>query len=179
MRNLYRGPSIDASYQVSYHLAKRFQRRWKAPMEGSVLSFLKAEWKVTDTGSAQCWASSFSLIFVRQIIMNWKFGNNNQIYPILIDWLMFGILTFLWHIFNTYSGRERNSLIYKYYIKMRTLRIFTWQFSSQRYIDINWTRDGFQFSIDNPYIVLTTVADIDTLSIENCQVKIRKVRIFI
>jgi hypothetical protein len=103
-------------------------------MEGSVLSFLKAECKVTDIGSAQCWASSFSLIFVRQIIMNWKFGNNNQTYPILIDWLMFGRLAFLWHIFNTYSGRERNSLIYKYmyYIKMRTLRIFTWQFSIER-----------------------------------------------
>ena len=27
MSNLYRGPSIDASYQVSIHLAKRFQRR--------------------------------------------------------------------------------------------------------------------------------------------------------
>ena len=27
IRNLYRGPSIDASYQVSLHLAKRFQRR--------------------------------------------------------------------------------------------------------------------------------------------------------
>jgi hypothetical protein len=25
--NLYRGPSIDAAYQVSFHLAKRFQRR--------------------------------------------------------------------------------------------------------------------------------------------------------
>jgi hypothetical protein len=25
--NLYRGPSIDASYQVSDHLAKRFQKR--------------------------------------------------------------------------------------------------------------------------------------------------------
>jgi hypothetical protein len=25
--NLYRGSSIDASYQVSLHLAKRFQRR--------------------------------------------------------------------------------------------------------------------------------------------------------
>jgi hypothetical protein len=31
---------------------------WEAPMEGSVLNFLKAEWKVSDTGSAQ-WASSF------------------------------------------------------------------------------------------------------------------------
>ena len=27
MSNLYRGPSIDASYQVSDHLAKQFQRR--------------------------------------------------------------------------------------------------------------------------------------------------------
>ena len=27
MSNLYRGPSIDASYHVSYHLARRFQRK--------------------------------------------------------------------------------------------------------------------------------------------------------
>jgi hypothetical protein len=27
MSNPYREPSIDASYQVSFHLAKRFQRR--------------------------------------------------------------------------------------------------------------------------------------------------------
>ena len=27
MSNLYRGPSIDTSYQVSVHLAKGFQRR--------------------------------------------------------------------------------------------------------------------------------------------------------
>jgi hypothetical protein len=27
MSKLYRGPAIDASYQVSVHLAKRFQRR--------------------------------------------------------------------------------------------------------------------------------------------------------
>jgi hypothetical protein len=27
MSNLYRGPSIDASYQVSVHLTKWFQRR--------------------------------------------------------------------------------------------------------------------------------------------------------
>jgi hypothetical protein len=27
MSNLYRGPSKDAPYQVSVHLAKRFQRR--------------------------------------------------------------------------------------------------------------------------------------------------------
>jgi len=27
MSNLYRGPTIDASYHVSVHLAKRFQKR--------------------------------------------------------------------------------------------------------------------------------------------------------
>ena len=27
MSNLYRGPSIDSSYEVSVHLAKQFQRR--------------------------------------------------------------------------------------------------------------------------------------------------------
>jgi hypothetical protein len=27
MSNLYKGPSIDASYQVSVHLAEGFQRR--------------------------------------------------------------------------------------------------------------------------------------------------------
>jgi hypothetical protein len=54
--NVYRGSSIDASYQVSVHLVKWFQRRifleidqsetriaCEAPMEGFVLSFLKAE----------------------------------------------------------------------------------------------------------------------------------------
>ena len=30
----------------------------EAPMEGSVLSFLKEKWEVSGTGSAQCWASS-------------------------------------------------------------------------------------------------------------------------
>ena len=28
MNSLYRGPSIDASYQISVHLGKRFQRRF-------------------------------------------------------------------------------------------------------------------------------------------------------
>jgi hypothetical protein len=33
---------------------------WEAPMEGSVLSFLKAEWKVSDTGSAHwIWSSGY------------------------------------------------------------------------------------------------------------------------
>ena len=34
---------------------------------------------------------------------------------------MFCSLTFPWQIFNTYAGRERNSLIYTYYIEIQTL----------------------------------------------------------
>jgi hypothetical protein len=40
-------------------LAKWTKIWWEAHMEGSVLSFLIAEWKVSDTGSAH-WASSFT-----------------------------------------------------------------------------------------------------------------------
>ena len=45
---------------------------WReAPMEGSVLCFLKAEWKVSDTGSAQCWASS-SLYSLLRAGVTWE-----------------------------------------------------------------------------------------------------------
>ena len=33
-------------------MAKWTEIWWEAPMEGSVLSFLKAEWKVSDTASS-------------------------------------------------------------------------------------------------------------------------------
>jgi hypothetical protein len=40
-------------------------------MEGAVLSFVKAEWKVSDTGSAH-WASSFDLLLsTGSIIQLW------------------------------------------------------------------------------------------------------------
>jgi hypothetical protein len=44
MSNLYRGPSIDASYQVLVHLAKRFQRRRffrNRPIRPVVAMFIK------------------------------------------------------------------------------------------------------------------------------------------
>ena len=43
-------------------LGKWTETWWEAHMEGTVLSFLKAEWKVSDTGSAH-WASSFGFPF--------------------------------------------------------------------------------------------------------------------
>jgi hypothetical protein len=44
-------------------LAKLTEIWWETPMEGSVLSFLKAEWKVNDTGSAH-WASSYFIEYL-------------------------------------------------------------------------------------------------------------------
>jgi hypothetical protein len=50
MSNLYRGPSIDASYQVSVHLAEGFQRRTSVHLaEGFQRRRLKCE-KLTDDG---------------------------------------------------------------------------------------------------------------------------------
>jgi hypothetical protein len=45
MSNLYRGPAIDASYQVPFHLAKRFQRRrfLKIGQSETRIDYLKAE----------------------------------------------------------------------------------------------------------------------------------------
>jgi hypothetical protein len=43
MSNLYRGPSIDASYQVSDHLAKRFQKKRFLEIDQSSRKHL---WKV-------------------------------------------------------------------------------------------------------------------------------------
>jgi hypothetical protein len=112
MSTLYRGPSIDASYQVSYHLAKQFQRKrcfrnwpirnknwflriffsetalpkwtdiwWEAPMEGSVLSFLKAECKVNRGPSIDApYQVSYHLAkrFQRKrCFRNWPIRNKN------------------------------------------------------------------------------------------------------
>jgi hypothetical protein len=48
--------SISKNLLLWNCLAKWTETWWEAPMEGSVLSFHKAEWKLSDTGSAH-WAS--------------------------------------------------------------------------------------------------------------------------
>jgi hypothetical protein len=47
--------------------AKWIETWWEAPIESSVLRFLKAEWKVSDTGSAH-WASSFILFYFKEYL---------------------------------------------------------------------------------------------------------------
>ena len=131
MSNRHRGHSIDTSYQVSVNLAKLFQRRrflkillwnclakWSIYMyvEGSVLSFLKAEWKVSDTGSAH-WASSLLLSYILVFI-----EKMNPIFILILSFvLIFFTLLFcgLNYMIYTTNGelnlqvRERWSLRWK------------------------------------------------------------------
>ena len=46
-------------------------------MGGSVLSFLKAEWKVSDTGSAH-WASSMEICFFFQFFFSFAIEENKK-----------------------------------------------------------------------------------------------------
>ena len=57
MSNLYRGPSIDASYQVSVHLAKRFQRR-------IFLDIDKSEARIAYGGHVCSWIETKLSIFI-------------------------------------------------------------------------------------------------------------------
>jgi hypothetical protein len=50
-------------------------------MEGSVLSFLKAEWKVSDTGSAH-WASSLRK---KYLVLHRSFNLCKFLYPVYIS----------------------------------------------------------------------------------------------
>jgi hypothetical protein len=60
-------------------------------VEGSVLSFLKAEWKVSDTGSAH-WASSLLLSSILVFI-----EKMNPIFILILSFvLIFFTFTFLW-----------------------------------------------------------------------------------
>jgi hypothetical protein len=70
---------------------------WEAPSEGSVLNFLKAEWKMSDRGSAH-WASSFffsspghrpcellSWVSVRCPSVSWSFLQNHNSISLMVS----------------------------------------------------------------------------------------------
>jgi hypothetical protein len=57
MSNIYRGPSIDASYQVSDHLAKRFQRNF-------FLEIDKSETRIACGGHVCKWIGTKLELFI-------------------------------------------------------------------------------------------------------------------
>ena len=72
MSNLYRGPSIDASYQVSDHLAKRFQRRrfleinqseTRIPCGGHVCKWIGMKWALFIENCLQMVPTKFQFIW--------------------------------------------------------------------------------------------------------------------
>jgi hypothetical protein len=60
MSNLYRGPSIDASYQVSVHLAQWFQRR-------RFLKIGQSETRIACGGHVWLWIGTKLAIFIEDI----------------------------------------------------------------------------------------------------------------
>jgi hypothetical protein len=60
MSNLYRGPSIDASYQLSDHLAKRFQRR-------RFLEINQSETRIACGGHVCKWIETTLAIFIKDL----------------------------------------------------------------------------------------------------------------
>jgi hypothetical protein len=58
--NLYRGPSIDASYQVSVHLAMQFQRR-------RFLKIGQSETRIACGGHVCKWIGTKRAIFIEDI----------------------------------------------------------------------------------------------------------------
>jgi hypothetical protein len=60
MSTLYRGPSIDASYQVSVHLAKRFQGR-------RFLKIGQSETRIACGGHVCKWIGTKGAIFIEDL----------------------------------------------------------------------------------------------------------------
>jgi hypothetical protein len=60
MSNLYRGPSIDASSQVSDHLAKRFQRK-------RFLEIDQSETRIACGGHVYKWIGTKLAIFIKDL----------------------------------------------------------------------------------------------------------------
>ena len=102
MSNLYRGPSIDASYQVSYHLAMRFQ--WKSCFRNQTIRNKNCLWRpclLTDQNgmsnshrgpsidaSYQVSVYSAKLCQRRRFFRNWPIRKKNCLWwpCLLTDW---------------------------------------------------------------------------------------------
>jgi hypothetical protein len=60
MSNLYRGPSVDASYQVSVHLAQQFQKR-------GFLEIDRPETRIAYGGDVCYWIETKRAIFIEDL----------------------------------------------------------------------------------------------------------------
>jgi hypothetical protein len=95
MSNLYREPSLDASYQVSFHLAKRFQR--KNCFRNQTIRNKNCLWRpclLTDQNGMSISHrgpsidASFQVVSEKKIFRNWPIRKNNCLWwpRLLTDW---------------------------------------------------------------------------------------------
>ena len=102
MSNIYRGPSIDASYQVSYHLAERFQRKscfrnrtirnnnclWRPCLFTDQNGMSNSHRGPSIDASYQVSVYLAKLCQSRRFFRNWPIRNKNRLWwpYLLMDW---------------------------------------------------------------------------------------------
>jgi hypothetical protein len=95
MSNLYRGPSIDTSYQVSYHLAKRFQR--KSCFRNQTIRNKNCLWRarlltdqngMSNSHRGPSIDASYQVVSEKKIFRNWPIRKKNCLWwpCLLTDW---------------------------------------------------------------------------------------------
>ena len=97
-------------------------------MEGSVLSFLKAEWKVSDTGSAH-WASSLNIVnkdqmpkVVFESVDDTIFTKKVRVDRLLTAGYCWKIIKIIWNILGLMLENHKNYI--KYFLHMGWAFIF-------------------------------------------------------
>ena len=101
---LVSGWSIPKNLLLCNCLAKWTKTWWEAPMEGSVLSFLKAQWKVSYTGSVH-WASSlFSFWFVIRVTR--RVSTMDQVFSVVRvtrSWVLYVMCCWSFFLLSSFS----------------------------------------------------------------------------
>jgi hypothetical protein len=87
MSSLYRGPSINAFYQVSVHLAKQFQRRWVFFLNRPIRNKNCLWWPCLLLGT--CTRREYNFISQSQINAgNYRYSNTIQLFLKLTHYLL-------------------------------------------------------------------------------------------
>ena len=121
-------------------------------MEGAVLSFLKAEWKVSDTGSAHLYCLSFTKVLQACLLLLQQFGHT--IIERAIDLFVLRLFYQKISMYNcSYIWNFGNSFVIAYYYK--DLHIL-WQFDKTSFegvIALFWLRNSSSKSLYTEFLL--------------------------
>jgi hypothetical protein len=126
-------------------------------MECSVLSFFRAECKVSDTGSAQCWASSLIRDYGISSLLVRGFGVRPPPTPLyytsttifcFVSWSNYYKIEPSWYAFASIFSSDLNSPSVQFLVNMQT----TDKFNADEQLRIGWpytNANWFQIRYDN------------------------------